>query len=243
MGKSVFITGTGTDVGKTALSLAVLLWARGRGLRAAYHKPVQCGTFPFGNPLREGGDAEWIGAMGGSGIPAHVTYRLRMAASPHLAAEREGIRLDPERIRSEAESLAAGCDLLVMEGAGGAAVPLDRKGTSLAAMAAGMGMPCLVACAPGLGTLHHTLCTLAYLNALHADAAGFAICHREAAVPELCADNIATLAALTGLPFFGALPYSPALARGEAAVDDANAASWHAPLTPSLEAWWNPPTA
>jgi dethiobiotin synthetase len=248
MGKSIFITGTGTDVGKTALSLAVLLWARDRGLRASYYKPVQCGTFAFGYPPREGGDAEWICAMSGIETRTHVTYQLRMAASPHLAAEREGLRLDPARIRSEAASEASGCDVLVLEGSGGAAVPLDRTGISLAALAADMDMPCLIACAPGLGTLHHTLSTLAYLKACHAVAVGFAICHREADVPELCADNIATLASLTGLPCFGELPYAPGLASGEPvfakagadAADQESVRSWYAPLTLSLEAWWNP---
>src|SRR5690348_2666690 len=118
MAKALFITGTGTDVGKTALSLAVLLWARNRGLRTAYHKPIQSGTYAFSGPSREGrlpqegelpqantlpqpiglpqaiGDAEWIQTMAGgssSGISTHVTYRLRMPASPHLAAEREGV--------------------------------------------------------------------------------------------------------------------------------------------------------
>ena len=56
MGKTIFITGTGTDVGKTALSLALLLWAGARGLRTAYCKPVQCGGFPLGDPPVMGGD-------------------------------------------------------------------------------------------------------------------------------------------------------------------------------------------
>ena len=92
MGKTIFITGTGTDVGKTALSLALLLWARARGLRTAYCKPVQCGDFLYGEPPVKGGDADWIGSLAGGGTEAHVTYRLRLAASPHLAAEREGLR-------------------------------------------------------------------------------------------------------------------------------------------------------
>jgi len=122
MGRILFITGTGTDVGKTALSLAVLLWAKHRGLNAAYLKPVQCGNFPFGNPPREGGDADWIRTLSG-GMPAYVTCALPLAASPHLAAEREGILIDPARLRREAETHAAARDLLILEGAGGAGGP------------------------------------------------------------------------------------------------------------------------
>jgi dethiobiotin synthetase len=238
MGKALFITGTGTDVGKSSLSLAVLLWARNRGLRAAYAKPVQCGFSDFGNPPVRGGDADWIGLLSGSAQSAHVTYKLRMPASPHLAAEREGLALDPDRIRRDLESLAQGSAFLVVEGAGGAAVPLNRRGDSLASVAASMSMPCLIACAPGLGTLHHTLATQAYLKSVSAPIAGFAFCHREAGIPETCEDNLRTLEALTGLPFFGALPYSGKIAMAEP-LSGEEASAWIAPLAASLDAWWN----
>jgi dethiobiotin synthetase len=264
MGRTLFITGTGTDVGKTALSLAVLFWARKRGLSVAYHKPVQCGTFRFGEPPVEGGDADWIRAMAAgtpanqtpagrtgsgrtgsgpdgsaAGIPSDVTYRLRLAASPHLAAEREGVAIDLGRIRRDIESLADWHDLVIVEGAGGPAVPVDRKGATLGDLAAEMGLPALIASAPGLGTLHHTLSTLAYLKSIGAPAAGFAVCHREAQVPELTRDNIETLTFLTGLPFFGELAYSGKLSRSETlAPDEADLLS--APLAAALEAWWNP---
>lgn len=237
MGSALFITGTGTDVGKTAVSLAVGLWARKRGLRAAYHKPVQCGTFAFGNPAVEGGDPEWFRSLCGDGIPTHVTYRLRLAASPHLAAEREGIVLDSERIRSDAEALRDGCDLLILEGAGGAAVPLDRTGSTLADLAARMALPALVACAPGLGTLHHTLSTLAYLDSRRVRTAGFAFCHRDAAIAELAKDNAETLRGLTGIPFLGDLPYHGKPARGLPMTPE-EAEGWIGPLVPGLDAWW-----
>jgi dethiobiotin synthetase len=247
MGKTLFITGTGTDVGKTALSLAVLLWARQRGLNAAYLKPVQCGTFAFGNPPSQGGDADWIRAMAGPSAATRVTYRFPLAASPHLAAEQAGAMVDLGRIRADVEELAAAHDLLLVEGSGGAAVPVNRRGATLSALAAELSLPCLIACAPGLGTLHHTLSTLAFLRALPSGStgsipvAGFAFCHRDAAPPalDLSEDNRATLESLTGLPCFGSLPWSAALARG-AAPTEAEAAAWSAPLSASLEAWWNP---
>ena len=180
MGKTLFITGTGTDVGKTALSLALVLWARRRGLGTAYFKPVQCGDFPFGEPAVRGGDAEWIRALAGTEVSTQEAYRFRLAASPHLAAEREGARIERSMLSARARALSADSDLLVVEGAGGAAVPLDREGATLAAWAADLGIPALIACAPGLGTLHHTLTTVAYLRGLGAPIAGFAFCHRDA---------------------------------------------------------------
>jgi dethiobiotin synthetase len=235
MGRILFVTGTGTDIGKTALSLALLLLARSRGLKAGYLKPVQCGTFAFGDPPREGGDADWIRALAGNG-GATVTYTLRMAASPHLASEREGVALDPAVLRRDAEAKAAACDLLILEGAGGAAVPLDRSGNTLAHLARDLGAPALIACAPGLGTLHHTLGTAAWLREARVRMAGFAFCLRAPEGTPLEEDNRRTLADLLGIPFWGSLPYAPALAKG-APLGPAEAASLGAPLAQALDAW------
>lgn len=246
MGKTLFITGTGTDVGKTALSLAVVLWARRRGLKPAYFKPAQCGDFPFGEPAARGGDADWIRALAGADVLTRTAYRFRLAASPHLAAEREGARVEGSVLGAQAEKMSAEADLLIVEGSGGAAVPLDREGTSLAEWAADLGIPALIACAPGLGTLHHTLTTVAYLRGLNAPIAGFAFCHRDAENPadsvngpngNLSDDNRETLRALTGLAFFGSLPYSARAARG-LPMPPSEAEAWWAPLSGSLDAWW-----
>lgn len=225
-------------MGKSALSLAVLLWARAKGLDAAYIKPVQCGEFPFGFPPIPAGDAEWIAALSPDPIDARVTYRFPSPVSPHLAAERAGATILTERIAADIEELSGDRDLVILEGAGGAAVPLDRQGNSLAMLAAELEIPSLIACAPGLGTLHHTLATLAYLGALDAPVAGFAFCHREAAVPEMFADNRRTLEALTGLPCFGALPHLPALANG-GPLSRPQADALAGPITAALDSWWN----
>lgn len=235
MGRILFITGTGTDLGKTALSLAALSWARARGLRAAYLKPVQCGTYPFGDPPREGGDADWIRALSG-GAPAYVTCALRLAASPHLAAEREGVAVSLDSLRADAAAKAADADLLILEGAGGAAVPLDRRGTTLCSLARDLGAPALLACAPGLGTLHHTLSTAAYLREAGVALAGFALCRRSAEVDPLEEDNRRTLSDLSGRPCLGVLPYAPALAAGRALPAGDLEALW-SPLAAGLDAW------
>src|SRR4051812_46132245 len=93
MGRSIFVTGTGTDIGKSALSLAILLWARQRGLKAAYYKPIQCGSFPFGPDSGDYTDATWIQTFIPESISTHVTYTFPSAVSPHLAAEREGQKI------------------------------------------------------------------------------------------------------------------------------------------------------
>lgn len=241
MARSILITGTGTDVGKTALALSVLCWAGRKGLKAAYHKPVQCGDFPFGNPPTPHSDADWIRALLPFPVEAHVTYRFPSPVSPHLASEREGVLIRSDRIFQELEVLGEERDLVVIEGAGGAAVPLDRHGLSMAMLAAEIGIPTLLACAPGLGTLHHTLATLAYLGAIDAPVAGFAFCHREPEVPEIFPDNLRTLSETTGLPCFGTVPYCRTLAQA-GPLTGPEAAALADPLSPSLDAWWNATT-
>lgn len=238
MSRALFITGTGTEVGKSAVALSTLLWGRARGLDAVYCKPVQCGEFPFGNPPSPHGDAEWVKALSPGNPSTHVIQRFRSPVSPHLAAERENSSIDPERLRAELEALARTCELLVVEGAGGPAAPLDRQGTSLGGLMGDLGWPSLVVCSPGLGTLHHTLATLAYLERHAAPVAGLAFCHRDPQAPEIFEDNVRTLGQLTGLPCFGAVPHVPALSEG-GPLPPAAAAKLADSLSPALDAWWN----
>jgi len=237
MARTLLMTGTGTDVGKTVASLAVLLWARSRGLKAAYLKPVQCGSrddAPAGTFV---GDAEWLQAALGDALPeAGTVYSFADAVSPHLAAERAGAWIDAEWIVEQAGLIARRCDVLVVEGAGGAAVPLNREGLGLADIAASAGWSCLAMAAPGLGTLHHTLTTLHFLAARGAPVAGFGFVQATPETSPLKDDNAATIAALSGARFFGTVPYCPGLGR-RPAVSPAVASLLAASL-PGLDAWW-----
>jgi dethiobiotin synthetase len=214
MSRILCITGTGTDIGKTALSLAVLAWARSRRLRPGYLKPVQCGSRDGGPAGAFFGDAEWISAaLGGQIAEASAVYTFADPVSPHLAAERAGAWIDPDWILEQADAASRRCDLLVIEGAGGAAVPLNREGLSLADVAARGNWPCLIGAQPGLGTLHHTLTTGHYLRARKAPVAGFAMIQSQPSPSPLQADNVATLTALLETPFFGLVPHCPGLGR------------------------------
>jgi dethiobiotin synthetase len=111
--RPIFITGTGTDVGKTVAS-AVLVEA----LKADYWKPVQAG-------YSEGTDSEFISKVVGPGntFVHPEMYRLRLAASPHIAAREEGIEIDTARIVA---GIPPTKNQLVIEGAGGIMVPLNN---------------------------------------------------------------------------------------------------------------------
>lgn len=151
-----FVTGTDTNIGKTVLS-ALLVAA----LDAVYWKPIQTGA-------SEGTDRETVIRL--AGIPPSQTrgecYRFDPPVSPHLAAAWAGVRIDLEKIqRPEVDSGKR----LVAEGAGGVMVPIN-EGEFMIDLMRHLGLPALVASRSTLGTINHTLLTLAQL-----DRAGIAV--------------------------------------------------------------------
>lgn len=145
-----FVTGTDTNVGKTVLS-ALLVAA----LNAAYWKPVQTGAI-------EGTDRESVRAW------AEVTedrvplerYRFAPPVSPHLASREAGVRIALDAI--ELPTAPAGRKWIV-EGAGGVMVPLNERDLMRDLMRH-IGFPIIVAARTALGTINHTLLTLAALR-------------------------------------------------------------------------------
>lgn len=166
--KGFFVTGTGTEVGKTVVSAALAHDLRQQGSTVAVFKPAVTGLDEPGEPdhalLRRAAGS----AQSDDGI---APYRYGPPASPHLAAAQVGEEIDPERLRSAAHEAAAGAERLVCEGVGGLLVPLAWRVCSgernkLASsylvrdLAVDLGLPLVVAASPGLGTINHTLLTL-----------------------------------------------------------------------------------
>jgi len=114
LAQPIFITGIGTGIGKSVVS-AILMNA----LRADYWKPVQAG-------FDSGTDSEWISTMVSnrqSKIHEEV-YKLKLAASPHIAAKVEGVKIDIDYIVSQMPNVQYP---LLIEGAGGLLVPLNEE--------------------------------------------------------------------------------------------------------------------
>lgn len=107
---NIFVTGTGTGIGKTVMSAIIT-----EALRADYWKPVQAG-------FSEGTDSEWVKSVLSNEVTTvhPEVYKLKLPASPHIAARQENITIDPNKILSALPK----ADNLVIEGAGGLMVPL-----------------------------------------------------------------------------------------------------------------------
>lgn len=146
----LFITGTDTDVGKTAATAALAAALAERGTVVAA-KPVASGV-PDG---QSGDDAEALGRAAGHPPTIHTTYRAPL--SPHRAARQEGRPLDERGLLAWVEALSA--DHVLVEGVGGWCVPLsDRLWVRDLARAAADDV--VVVAADRIGVLNHTLLTV-----------------------------------------------------------------------------------
>ncbi|HEV2501151.1 MAG TPA: dethiobiotin synthase [Terriglobia bacterium] len=157
MKPDLFITGTDTNVGKTVLS--ALLTA---ALNAVYWKPVQSGAL-------EGTDRQAV--MQWAEISESQTqpesYCFDPPVSPHLAAREAGVKINLSEIHLP---LCEGAPLIV-EGAGGVLAPLNEKETIID-LIQHLGLPTVVASRTALGTINHTLLTLAALRQVGAEVRG-----------------------------------------------------------------------
>ncbi len=220
MTRGVFITGTGTGVGKTVVTAAILRAARAAGIDAAPFKPVQTGAADGPGGLRAP-DVEFCLAAAGLDAPADEARLMapclyKPACSPHLAARIEGRPVEIEAIRSAAESLLARREALIVEGAGGVMVPLNESQTMLDLMAA-LALPVLVVAINGLGTINHTLLTLAALREAGVEVLGVVFNQPDGpgeADEFIRRDNPETIARFGGVAVLGRLPHVTGLADG-----------------------------
>jgi dethiobiotin synthetase len=192
---TVFITATGTDIGKTYLACALIRRLRLLGQSVDALKPVASGF----DPARPAGsDAGLLLQALGKPVTNEEIARIspwRFAASlsPDLAARREGHTLDFDAVVDFSRKAGqADCGTLLIEGIGGVMVPLDGRHTVLDWMAA-LQAPALLVAGSYLGTLSHTLTCLEVLR--HRDIALRAVIVNESADSTVSLDD--TIASLS----------------------------------------------
>jgi dethiobiotin synthetase len=206
--RGLFVTGTGTGVGKTALSAALLAAMTAAGERARAHKPVVTG---LDDPPDLGGwpqDHELLARIAGMAPEQVAPLRYGPAVSPHLAAKLAGETLDAGDLlaRARAAGAPAGAqagaradtDILVVEGVGGLLVPLTSRFT-VRDLASALELPVVIAAEPGLGTINHTLLTVEAARAAGLDVRAVVLTPWPQAPGELERCNRATIARLGGV--------------------------------------------
>lgn len=176
----IVVTGTDTGVGKTVAS-AALAWRLG----VTYWKPVQAGREEAES------DREAVARLAGvETLPE--AYFLETPCSPHRAAEIDGVTIDPARLTPPAGRL-------VIEGAGGALVPVTRD-LLYADLFARWGLPVVIVARTALGTINHSLMTIEVARARGVHVAGIIFSGDE--VP----DSQATICAMGRVASLGRLP-------------------------------------
>jgi dethiobiotin synthetase len=207
--RGIFVTGTGTGVGKSVLAAAVCAALAARDLRVAAFKPAVTGLdepAPSGWPL----DHELLAGAAGAGQTAEevAPYRFGPPVSPHYAAELAGVAVEPTRLRDAARRAAAGADALVCEGVGGLMVPLT-PGYLVRDLAVDLALPLVVAAGAGLGTINHTLLTVEAARAAGLTVAGVVMTPWPVRPSPLEESNRQTVERLAGVPVSGLAPTSP----------------------------------
>ena len=205
----LFVTGTGTGVGKTIVTAAVATLASAAGQRVAVVKLAQTGVHD--GPDSDIPDLETITRLSGV-ADVYELARFPDPLSPEAAARVSGLpEVDFARARMLIEELHGAVDLVLIEGAGGLLVRYDRSGATLADLAValseqGLDAPALIVTAAGLGTLNHTALTLEAAAARKVTVAGVVIGSwpRDPGLAER--ENLIDLEILIGGPLAGVLP-------------------------------------
>jgi dethiobiotin synthetase len=156
-----FVTATGTDIGKTYITAGILRAARQAGRRASAIKPILSGYDPE-NPANSD-SAILLAAMGrpvtAANIAAITPWRFAAPLSPDMAAARENRRINPKTVAAFCQAaIAAGPDLLLIEGAGGAMAPISASSTNCGLITA-LNLPAILVAGTYLGTISHTITT------------------------------------------------------------------------------------
>ena len=207
MGKGIFITGTDTAVGKTFFACGLAALLKKSGYKVGVMKPVETGCGQDDGKLVPQ-DAAALKEVSGCEIPLEqiCPYQFREPLAPSVAAEREGARIDIDRLVSMYNKISVDHDITIVEGAGGLLVPLLPSYT-YADFAKVLKLPLIVVAANKLGMINHLLLTLEHASCKGLSVLGYVLNQIESQ-PSLGAEtNREALVSLTGVPCIGEVPY------------------------------------
>ena len=204
MTRGIFVTGTDTGVGKTYVACALVRALRDRGCHAAGMKPIAAG---FDRGSQWNADVAALADADGLDLPPRIRnpYAFADPIAPHIAARDCGVTVDMAAIARAFGELARSADVVVVEGAGGARVPV-APGLDMLDIARTLRLPVLLVTGVRLGCLNHTLLTVDAIAARGLPLAGW-VANRIDPAMLRADDNIAALRTLVPGPLVADVAY------------------------------------
>ncbi|MCF1182154.1 dethiobiotin synthase [Marichromatium gracile] len=202
----LFVTGTDTDCGKTAVSQGLIAALAARELRVLGMKPVASGCVETADGLRND-DAERLAAAGWCEQPyARINpYAFAPAIAPHVAAAEAGLEIALAPIRDAYRALSNEADWVVVEGAGGWRVPLGDR-LSMRDLPRALDLPVVLVVGVKLGCINHALLTQDSIRASGCPLVGWVANQVDPTMPASAA-NLDTLTRAIAAPRLGVIPW------------------------------------
>ncbi len=168
MSKTLFITGTGTDVGKTYVAGLILKKLKESGLSAGYYKAAMSGNERRADGSLIPGDADFVKRISGISQSLHemCPYIYEAAVSPHLASRMEGNPVKMEYVRQGFRDVCGKYDYVTVEGSGGILCPICMDGEEIwqEDIVRDCGLGCVLVADAGLGTINQAGLTAFYMK-------------------------------------------------------------------------------
>lgn len=212
MGKALFVTGTGTDIGKTYVTGLIVQCLRDAGLSAGYYKAALSGAEVAADGTLLPGDALHVARVAGlDAADVTVSYVYRDAVSPHLAAQIEHRPMDFAKVAEDYRRAKERTDYLTVEGSGGIICPLrwdDDEHVVLDDLAVRLGLAALVVADAGLGTINAAVLTAEHLHARGIPLRGFIFNNWQGGLMQ--EDNVRMVEEITGAHVLARVPHGAA---------------------------------
>lgn len=209
MGKALFVTGTGTDIGKTYVTGLIVKCLRDAGLSAGYYKAALSGAEVAADGTLLPGDALHVARVAGlDAADVTVSYVYRDAVSPHLAAQIEHRPMDFAKVAEDYRRAKERTDYLTVEGSGGIICPLswdDDEHVVLDDLAVRLGLAALVVADAGLGTINAAVLTAEHLHARGIPLRGFIFNNWQGGLMQ--EDNVRMVEEITGAHVLARVPH------------------------------------
>ena len=212
MGKALFVTGTGTDIGKTYVTGLIVKCLRDAGFAAGYYKAALSGAEVAADGTLLPGDALHVAHVAGlNAADVTVSYVYRDAVSPHLAAQIEHRPMDFAKVAQDYCRAKEHTDYLTVEGSGGIICPLRWDGDEhvvLDDLAVRLGLSALVVADAGLGTINAAVLTAEHLRARGIPLRGFIFNNWQGGLMQ--EDNVRMVEEITGARVLACVPHGAA---------------------------------